>query len=271
MLTSLQGRIVVFAGPSMPSQRRPADPRLVWRGPAMAGDVLWLSGRGPAAVVLVDGVFDEVPSVRHKELLVLMGEGVRVMGGASMGALRAAELQAFGMIGIGRVFAAYARGSLTGDDEVALAHAPEQLDWRPLSEALVNVRATLQRAMRRRVIDAATARALFLAAQGLFFRERTWPLVLDSLKRGGLSLATFERWLPAGRVDVKAEDALACVQAALDLGPVADGGRTAPPATLFTAALAKQIGWRPASAGQGRAAAEAPAHLRAGGSGLPPA
>ena len=271
MLTSVAGRIVVFAGPSLPPDRRPADPRLVWRGPAMAGDVLRLSGLGTAAVVLIDGVFDEVPSVRHKELLVLMGEGVPVLGGASMGALRAAELQAFGMVGVGRVFAAYARGSLTGDDEVALAHAPEQLDWRPLSEALVNVRATVQRAVRARVIDAATARALFAAAREVFFRERTWPMVLDRVRRGSRSLSAFEAWLPAGRVDVKAEDAMACVQTALDLGPVTDGGRSPPPATLFTAALAEQIGWRPASAVRPRTAPAAPARHRAGGSGLPPA
>src|SRR5688572_32760283 len=54
----------------------------------------------------------------------LFRSGVRVFGAASMGALRAAELQPFGMIGVGQVFQAYRRGHLTDDDEVAVAHGP---------------------------------------------------------------------------------------------------------------------------------------------------
>ena len=48
-----------------------------------------------------------------------MAAGTQVFGAASMGALRAAELAPFGMIGVGAIFAAYRDGRLTGDDEVA--------------------------------------------------------------------------------------------------------------------------------------------------------
>ncbi len=241
----VRGRVVVFAGPSLPPRHRPDDPRLVWRPPAKAGDGIALSSGAPEAVVLVDGVFDETPSIRHKELLMLLGEGVRVLGGASMGALRAAELNPFGMIGVGRIFTAYARGRLTGDDEVAVAHAPAELDWRPLSEPLVNVRATLQWALRQGVIGRPAAAAVLGAARGQFYRERTWAGVLavaegEPACRPG-DLDRFRRWLPSGRVDQKLLDAMACVAAALASPPPPARSRPMPPATIFTAALASQV------------------------------
>ena len=42
------------------------------------------------------GAFASVPAVRHKEILWALSEGIPVIGAASIGALRAAELTAFG-------------------------------------------------------------------------------------------------------------------------------------------------------------------------------
>ena len=54
----------------------------------------------PGAIGVIDGYFDGVPSVWHKEILWALSQGIRVFGGASMGALRAAELDGFGMTGV---------------------------------------------------------------------------------------------------------------------------------------------------------------------------
>ena len=64
-----------------------------------------------------------------------------------MGALRAAELWEFGMVGVGAVSAAYRDNDIEDDDEVAVIHGPAELDYLPLSEAMVNVRATVERAV----------------------------------------------------------------------------------------------------------------------------
>src|SRR5205814_753318 len=84
---------------------------------------------------------------------------------------RPAELHPFGMAGVGRIFTAYASGRLTGDDEVAVAHAPAELDWLPLSEPLVNVRATLTRAVRAKVLSPGAGRAVLDTARAIFFRD----------------------------------------------------------------------------------------------------
>ena len=55
----------------------------------------------PVAIGLIDGYFERVPSVSHKEILWAMSQGIVVIGAASMGALRAAELAPFGMLGVG--------------------------------------------------------------------------------------------------------------------------------------------------------------------------
>jgi hypothetical protein len=242
------GRILVFAGPSLPPRRRPADPRLVWLPPAKAGDAIALDAARGDRVVLIDGVFDTWPAVRHKELLILLSRGVVVIGAASMGALRAAELAPFGMIGVGNVYRAFADGRLIGDDEVALLHGPAHLGWEPLTEPLVNVRATLQRAVRMRRLKPATARRLRGLAAAMFYKTRTWPAVLDLAAGDGLDvadLAALDGWLASGRVDLKAIDARRALHMALtaDLpAPLCEP----PPATEFTAELARGIANRPA-------------------------
>jgi hypothetical protein len=240
----LTGRTVVFAGPSLPPAMRPDDPSLIWRGPARAGDGVAMAACPPAAVVMLDGAFDELPSIRHKELLTLVGLGVRVIGAAGMGALRAAELQPFGVEGWGRIFRAYASGRLVGDDEVAVAHAPAELGWRSLSEPLVNVRATLLRALRRRVLGPAEARVVLGSASGLFYRERTWSSVVAAARThplmAGLDAAALESWLVAHRVDLKLADALEALDAALEQ-PAMVQARPMPPATSFTRALSARF------------------------------
>ena len=135
MTMNALGRIIVFAGPSLPPRARPVDPRLDWRPPAVAGDALAAMASRPCAVALVDGLFDEWPAIRHKELLSLIAEGVAVFGGASMGALRAAELHTLGMIGVGHIFDAYRRGLIDADDEVAVLHGPAELGYPAVTEA----------------------------------------------------------------------------------------------------------------------------------------
>ncbi|HET9225268.1 MAG TPA: TfuA-like protein, partial [Thermoanaerobaculia bacterium] len=113
------------------------------RPPAQRGDILSAVAGGARTLVLLDGYYYTVGSVTHKELLYALDSGVRVIGAASMGALRAVEMAPFGMVGAGQVFSWYRDGFLDGDDEVAILHAPAEMGYRPLTVALVEVRAAL--------------------------------------------------------------------------------------------------------------------------------
>jgi hypothetical protein len=127
--------IYVFLGPTLAvtDARRILD--ATYLPPVAMGDVaaVLMQPTTPKAIAIIDGVFQNVPAVWHKEILFALSQGVRVFGSSSMGALRAAELHAFGMEGVGRVFAAYRDGVLEDDDEVAVIHGPAEFGYLQLS------------------------------------------------------------------------------------------------------------------------------------------
>jgi hypothetical protein len=206
--------IPVFVGPSLPSAMRPAGASFQWRAPASAGDLAALLQAPPARLCLLDGFFDSRPAPWHKELLLLMARGTTVFGGASMGALRAAELHPFGMIGVGAIFRAYRSGRLTGDDEVALIHATERLDWAPLTVPFVEFRATLLAACRARLISPDVARRLRATVRNIYFADRDWPVIAEACRTADLVSTDIIGRLPAMHVQLKRQDALACLAAA---------------------------------------------------------
>jgi hypothetical protein len=141
-----------------------------------------------------------------------MSEGVHVFGASSMGALRAVELDMFGMVGVGAVYEAYRDGTLEDDDEVAVAHAPAENGYRLLSDALVNIRATLRSAVVAKLIAKETETTLLGIAKRQFYAERSYGRLLEESAARGLDAAemrAFDDWLPLGKVDQKRDDAIA--------------------------------------------------------------
>lgn len=204
--------LCIFTGPTLLAAEGMQHVEAVFLPPAAQGDVYRAALSKPVAIGIIDGYFERVPSVSHKEILWAMAKGVHVLGAASMGALRAAELSLFGMEGVGDIYTAYARGVLEADDEVAVAHACAEDGYRPQSEALVNLRATLRASELEGVIPGAIRARLEEIAQGLFYPDRCYPLLLRRAAEEGLPPADLEAlraFLPEGRVDQKRLDALA--------------------------------------------------------------
>jgi hypothetical protein len=201
--------VVVFLGPTLSHDDARDVLDAEYRPPAAHGDVLRAALHRPRAIGLVDGVFERVPAVWHKEILFALSEGIHVYGAASMGALRAAELDAFGMHGIGDVYRAYAGGRLEDDDEVAVAHADAGYGFHALSDAMVDVRATLDAAVAAGVVRRSTADALGGRVKATFYAERALVAALD---RDDEEHERLRAWLPEGRVDRKREDALSLLR-----------------------------------------------------------
>ena len=203
---------VLFAGPSLSGSGWTAprpDAALDCRGPAGQGDIARAVVDGATAIGLIDGRYEDIAAVWHKEILFAIEQGVQVFGAASMGALRAAECADFGMIGVGAVFERYRRGELTDDAAVAQLHAPAELDHMPLTEALVNVEATLDHFSKLRAISAEEAERLDGSARALFFKDRTYARILahaglDAGARG----AALKLLIKSCRIDVKRQDAM---------------------------------------------------------------
>lgn len=209
--------VIVFAGPTLAGEPLPEGFQL--RPPARRGDVLAALTARPHTLVLLDGYYYTVPAVTHKELLYALDAGTRVIGAASLGALRAVELGPWGMVGVGRVFEAYRDGELDGDDEVALLHASAEFGYRPMTVALVEVREALR--------GIAGGDALVASLKALPFMDRS-PALIRSLAReilGEEGAAALR--MEMARRSVKREDArLALALAAEETEPAAPRRRT---------------------------------------------
>jgi hypothetical protein len=206
---------VIFAGPSIYGLNLPSHPNLLFLPPAKQGDLYRATLARPKAIGLIDGYFEGMPSVWHKEILWALSQGIRVFGGGSMGALRSAELDVFGMIGIGRIYQSYRDCVLEDDDEVALIHGPAESGFMPLSEPMVDVRATCEAAVVAGIIAQQIADTIVVVAKRLHFRERSWNSILAAASSQCSPLDEFARWLPAGKVNQKQRDADALITAVL--------------------------------------------------------
>lgn len=200
--------VIVFLGPTL--DRAEARTRLQARylPPVSQGDIISVVDEAPKAIGIVDGYFQLVPAVWHKEILYALDRGIPVYGAASMGALRAAELDAFGMIGVGRIYRWYRSGFLDADDEVAVIHAPHAIGHQALSEAMVNIRATLDAAVQRGALSLNSALVLLDACAATPYWERRYDRLLADAQRLDLPPEEISALAACDRVDQKRLDAL---------------------------------------------------------------
>jgi len=238
---------VVFLGPSLSVAEAAGHCPATWLPPARQGD-LWRAVRTfrPAAVGLIDGVFLDAPAVWHREILWALSQGVYVFGAASMGALRAAELDRFGMRGIGRVYTAYRDGVWPGyddafedDDEVAVIHAPAELGGQALSDAMVDIRDTLLAAEAAGLLGRTERDALAAAMKRLHFAQRRFARLGEAAREqlAPARAAALQDWLPGHVVARKRLDALEM------LASLAECLRTGPPACVAGFAFERALVW----------------------------
>ncbi|ANH05419.1 TfuA-like protein [Shinella sp. HZN7] len=203
---------ILFTGPSLPDAAALCGDTIAVRPPAAHGDVLAAVRAGATAIGIIDGNFEHVAPVWHKEILYALDQGTAVFGAASMGALRAAECDTFGMVGIGRIYEDYASGRRMDDADVALLHGPAELGYPALSLPLVNADATLDQLEREEAIEKYDILKLRSAAAGLFYKERTWLTIVERAETAA-DRAVLLQLLLAATVDQKRADALALVHA----------------------------------------------------------
>ena len=166
---------------------------------------------GYTRIGFVDGAIEHRSRVPLRELREAVATPeVEVFGAASMGAVRAVQLESKGMRGVGRVFRLLRRGSLTDNDEVYVLHAPAALRYRCLTLPLVNIRYTLRSLRRYGHLQAADEHAIteYMRDVPWFDRDR------HSLSAAAYAVCGRSRCLKVTQAfdslyrDVKREDAL---------------------------------------------------------------
>jgi hypothetical protein len=199
-------KILVYLGPSLSLARaRAILPDAIYHPPAKQGDIVTdVVNLSPNIIILIDGVFHENLSVWHKEIVyALQYPGVTaIYGAASIGALRAAELNWIGMVGIGQIYEWYRSGVTEDDSEVALTYATKEGPlYYPLSVPLVDIRAGVEHYKQEFPEQdvARSAQQFFEVMQATHYAERTQKLCEDTWDRAhGIS---FPR-IPQKEIDV---------------------------------------------------------------------
>jgi ribosomal protein S12 methylthiotransferase accessory factor len=167
-------RRIVFLGPSIPLARATRIlPDAEFRPPIRRGDLDDIPGGN--VVGIIDGLFAETLAISPGEIRNAIERGVAVYGAASMGALRAAEVPR--VVGVGRVFEMYQSGMIERDDEVAVLVSPVSNE--ALTEALVNVRYSVERLVRSGTLNRTDGDAIIEAGLRLHYSDRTYHRILS--------------------------------------------------------------------------------------------
>lgn len=207
--------IIVFIGPSISLEEAEKILKADYRHPVGRGDVALALKENPRIIGIIDGVFHQEPAVSHREILDALDRGITVVGGASMGALRAAELDDMGMMGVGKVYHAYKEGLVESDDDVAVVFEPSTLEQ--LSEALVSMNYNFQKAHQQGIISQKECDLLYQTAKNIYYPKRTYSLVFRNSGIEPEKIKKLETFLEKYGEDVKNLDAQKLLQFIKDI------------------------------------------------------
>lgn len=215
--------VVVFVGPSLDPEKARTILEADYRPPAKKGDLIKLImslDEKETVVGLIDGYFllDYPPTPIEVYQLIVRPNTV-VIGSSSIGALRAVELEKFGMIGIGKIFQLFKLGKLDADDEVAVTFSQDL--YRLQSEAMVDIRYNLYLSLKRGFVDKETKDAIAKVAKSIYFPYRTYQNIIEETIKNYPQLENnarrFEAYILRNRKSLKERDALKLIEHIRDM------------------------------------------------------
>jgi hypothetical protein len=171
-------RTIVFFGPSIAEQEVRRLAAVTHAPPIKRGDLAAVEDHD--VFVILDGEFGQNMSVSPKEILSLLERGKTVIGAASMGALRASELDRSGMIGVGWVYDYFRRCVIRRDADVALVYSP--FDFKPLTIPIVDLEYWMELAGAAGLIGNRERSLLLKIARNIFFADRTLDTLMEALR-----------------------------------------------------------------------------------------
>lgn len=203
-------KALAFTGTSISHEDARKILDIDYQPPVFRGNMESAARAGYTLIGIIDGVFFSRAAIAHKEITRAMEAGVTVVGGCSMGALRASELDVHGMIGVGSIYEWYRDGVIEDDDEVAVATNPDTFE--PVSSPMVNIRETLLAASREKVIDEENCTKLIAFAKKMHYTERSYFGLTKEAVRAGIIpedvASELFNYCRTHEVDIKRQDAM---------------------------------------------------------------
>jgi len=211
---SLKTPIVKLLNPKELENYTTQEDDIIFILPPVAGGDLYKihTHQVPLMVGIIDGYFENRIAVWHKEILFLLSKGIPVFGSSSMGALRAAELERYGMVGLGKIYKNFSNEIYEDDDEVTVSHGPAEVGYPQISEAMVNIRFTIEAAIKDNILSKEIGERFVSVAKSTFYKNRNYGSVIrHCVECKDMKESNFSRfiiWLEKYRIDQKKIDAL---------------------------------------------------------------
>src|ERR1044071_4365190 len=166
---------IVFLGPTLSRDVAIKTLDADYRDPAKKGYFLRLSRATDEkkSIGFIDGVFlHDYPPSPIEVYHLATRKNIELIGASSLGALRAVELEKFGMKGIGKIFQLYKNGIINADDEVAVTFVRDKNILQ--SEALIDIRFNLFLAYKKGIITKQTKKRFVKIAKNIYFPFRNY-------------------------------------------------------------------------------------------------
>lgn len=206
----MKTKAVIFAGSSISHEEARKILKANYQPPVKRFQLEKFIQKGYGVIGIIDGIFFDRAAVGHREIIAALDAGIKVVGGSSMGALRASELDAHGMIGVGKIYGWYRDGVIESDDEVAVSTNPDTFE--SISVPLVNMRETLKAALAAGLVTGEEHDSLLELAINTYYPDRSYlGLVKEGVKKGLVPEEKRDLLLDFCKneeVDVKREDAI---------------------------------------------------------------
>jgi hypothetical protein len=204
---------IVYLGPTLSREEAIKILDADYRDPAKKGDFLMLSRDSDEKkyVGFVDGVFlHDYPPSPIEVYHLATRKNIELIGASSLGALRAVELEKFGMKGIGKIFQMYKNGIINADDEVAVTFVRENNILQ--SEAMIDIRFNLFLAYKKGIITNQTKKRFAKIAKNIYFPFRNYEDIIKLTHQQFPSiyneLESFRSYIQKNRDSLKARDAI---------------------------------------------------------------
>jgi YcaO-like protein with predicted kinase domain len=207
---------VAFVGGSLTKPERIRNTSIVYTAPAEQGDMLAAVLAGFRNILILDGYFHTKFPCTTFEVMLALEQGLNVFGAASIGALRAVELDRFGMTGIGHVYDYLRRQKIKPYHVVAQTYRPNDTALTPPPIEIIYL---LESATADNLITAADAARCLALVETISFPSLSFDYFFRRLGETGALAAPllsdlknyFDRNTPE-HFRIKRADALALLQ-----------------------------------------------------------
>ncbi|MGV8107525.1 MAG: TfuA-like protein [Nitrososphaerota archaeon] len=204
---------IVYLGPTLRREEAIKILDADYRDPAKKGDFLMLSQDSDEKkyVGFIDGVFlHDYPPPPIEVYHLATRKNIELIGASSLGALRAVELEKFGMKGIGKIFQLYKNGVINADDEVAVTFVRGSNILQ--SEAMIDIRFNLFLAYKKGIITNETKKRFAKIAKNIYFPFRNYEDIIKLTQQQFPSIynevESFRSYILKNRDSLKARDAI---------------------------------------------------------------